>query len=849
MAFYPGEIKIYDEFTGESGGGVPYLNGGVLGKHLAVIPGYFYLAYKGKFLRFASADKSITNINELDFTSFKDDGVNKGNGLAKGRIITFENAHPENNHSFTIDSISEDGRTIYVEEPVFDDDAESADVYDDTIIEAMDFYYNIIPNNSEESYISLTDKGAIQRFTIDGLYASDPSPLNMRISSSSWGWVTNKITNETTGETDEVTVEGGEIVGHKQYFTIRQYFKIAPFALAEQIHNFQDASVIDSFKGANALKYIFRVDGKFDFTDPNIPHTGGISNINGLSNWFNQNNIKSRPEYYFDSVTYKNLDDETLETIDINNITKVAITIKSRNAKFHNTLTFFALDFLYLALNESRYVATPDTTLIQNFLSDRKYMQINTGANGENYGTAYQVLKQIQTTFISASEIKIEFRVDFATEIKTFLKTLPKENRNFFFSVTTQDRLITSTIQTDRVPVLIPLNQIEWDKSNSGLLLAYDNLRAYHFPQIRTHARTSISGYEGDPVYVEFPVQLETLSVGGITPTILKSGFQIVVRKEGKENFILEEKLFDASLVRKLEGVQTIDISESKNFRDMPEEYNVSYIKRDEDFDNDSLKGFLPHHAFVLRYDYWNKLIQDSERFKYDLFKNIENPTEAWNTLQRNGWALALRYVGEVQGYEGISEIFDQYWPVEVKALGEEPDSGPVFTSSVQYLDAETMLVVPGIIAGKKTYIKRTFIGDFSSMPEGYNSFFGYLFADLESIGGLTNKRFGSTEFDSEDDCPFIAPPYTPADGNIPDHSWASRNVRINIFNFTKITVESIYDDNKDGWSFRAGSILIFPRLGLMAGCFILTEEGGYELNERENRINLENCDDTSYSS
>ena len=880
MSFIFEEVKFYDEFTGAGGGGTTYPNEGVMAKVEAWITGYFYLAYKNKDLRFDEPTKTITNINELDFSSFYDDGALVGQGLAPRRNITFENT-ASNNSTFTIDTISEDGRTITVLEAIVTEDALDCDLYDDTLVEALDFYYNLTPTNNAnvaernlvslggvvteretdaDLFGSLTDKGAIQRFSIDDLYASDVAPANMLVTSSSFGWVTNKITNQATGETSEVTVEGVDIVDHKQTFLIKQTFRISPFALAEQIENFRNGTPIppDYFSDGNNLKYICKVDGKFDATDPNIPHTGNRIDTNSLTNWFNQNNIRSRAEYYFEAITYKDALGATLDSLDIEKVVSVVITIKSRSVPFHGVDSKFAVDFVYFPLNEERYIYTPDTTLIQNFLNDRRFLPIETINNGEQFGTAYQVLKDVNPLLIDDFTIEVSLDVDFSAEIKAFLKTLSLEDRNFFFSVTTQDSAISTTQQSDNVPVLAPVNQVAWDKSDSTLLTAVENIRAYHFPNIDENPKTSVGGYEGDPVYVQFPFRLESLVSEGVSPTINRVGMTVVSIREGKDDFVLEEKILEVSNERKEFDIgdtvlrQSMSIESSRNYIGMPVEYNTVSIERDESYDFGTLAGYVMSYAFVLRYDFWAKLISDAERFKNDIFEDITNPTEAWNTLQQNGWSLKVKFTAEVTGYTDFTEEFFHYWDIDCKYLGAEPDVAPIFESATTYFDVATGLQVGGIVRGGKTLISTTYTGDFSSVPYFCDTFYAYIFADLETIGGPQNRRFASSEFDSEDDSPFTAGALDLA----ADSSWASANLRVNIYNFTSIVASTIYEDKNDNsiersgsaWSYRSENIIFFPRLGCFNGCFILTEVGAYVLNERGQRIQLESCEEITSS-
>jgi len=835
-------VTHYDEFTGAGGGGVPYQNGNILNRYQTWIDFYSYLAFENKFLRFTESTKTIENIDEIDFDDFRDDGDLKGRGLAAGRLITVTGTD-DNDGNYTIASISEDGRTITVVEALTDEDAEDANIYDATPVTAVDFYYNLIPNNEQASYLSLTDTGSIQRFSGQDLEAGNTSPAAMLITSGSFAWVTNEITDEIIGETDEVTIEGRDTVDFRQQFRIKQYWHIAPYWTNAQLVNFQNGTLPDYFQGGNSLKYITRIDGKLTFTEVVPAHTGEQADALGRTCWFDQNNIRSRVEYYIDSITYTDPDTNTVDKPDIEKITDVSVTIKSRSGKFVTLLSKFVLDFFYCPLNDNRYVFTPDTTLKQNLLNDRKLLLLGQTANGENNGTAYQVLKNITGNFIDAETIRVDFKINFATEIKDFLKTLPEENRQFAISVTTQDVAITETEQSDRVAVLCDFNAVGWDKSTPDLVEAVDNIRIYSFPNIDFDPRVTVSGWEGDPIYAQFPFLFDITQVDGESPTILNCGFQIVAFKEGEEDFVLDEKIFDTSFVRKLEGVQTIDFSESRNFDDMPDEFNTSSIRREEIFDISNQRGFMASHAFILDYEFWAKLISDGERNKYPIFEEIESPTRAWNTIQESGWSVKIRFKVEVEGGNGFIETFDQYWDINCKALGEEPDEPPISTLAIKYEQLDNGFETDGISAATKTLITATYTGDYSTYPDSLTSPFAYIFADVENTGGLTTRRFASTEFNSGENSPFIAPDAPVTDAT---QSWASENMRINIIGDTKIVAQTIYDESISNWQYRTPNILIFPRLGFYSSCFILTEEGGYMLNENGQRIRLEVCEPLS---
>lgn len=430
-------VTHYDEFTGLAGGGVSYPNGGVMNKMQAVIEFYTFLSRENKNLIFDAATKTITNNDPDDTSSFiqNPDGTP---AFRPGMIIEVEDT-VSNNGTYTIASAT--ATVITTVEALVNETDTDCSFYDDTPITALDFYYNLIDNTAQENYISLTDKGAIQRFTVDGLDATDlATTLNMLVSSASFGWVTNEITNLNTGETSEVTIIGMDITDHKQYFKITHTYWIAPFATRDQLINFQRRFSPDYFADVNALKYICKLDAKFSFTDPDIPHTGKLIDTNGLTNWFDQNNIRSLPDYYVETITYADASDSSsIDVMDFNKVNDVVVTLKSRNGKFVALETVCVLDFVYIPLDVDSYINTPQTTLRQNFMNDRCMITEGTMSTGEYSGTDYQVFGDIDCVFIDANTIELRFEIDMSTFLKDALKLKDDNDRNYFISVTTQN--------------------------------------------------------------------------------------------------------------------------------------------------------------------------------------------------------------------------------------------------------------------------------------------------------------------------------------------------------------------------------------------------------------------------
>ena len=813
------DITHYDEFSEEAGGGVPQVNGNVGGKHISVIEGYFYRAALDKYLQFLP-DGTVENINELDGETWA------SLGFVVGATVSFENT-VSNNVTTVITAL--DGMLMTTEAVgIFvDETVDLVDVYDDTPVTCVDFYYNLIENSDPESYYSRTDAGAVQRFSAtgfedDGSGSDENDPINMLVASESFGWVTNTLVDEDLGETDQVRITNVGTTAHKQYFLINHIFFIAPFTLAEQKLNFENETPPEYLSGGRSLKYIARVDGNTSCGCGLAEggHTGSQTTPDGCIAWFNQNNKKTRAEYYFDSITFADPSAVALESIDINKVVSVVITIKSRNGKFQfdANQTRLILAFTYLPLNTDRYIFTPDTLLRENFINDRCNMLVEAGVTAADFeGTDYQVLTNVRSNFVDVNTITVSFDVDFDTALKTLWESLPEENRYYFFSVMTQDCDISTTQQSDRVNVLCPLNQIEWDKEIVDLIAEYDGLHVIQFPETEdTQATENVAGYEGDPVAVSFPFTL--LQPDNLNPTLLTAGFEIVATKAGMDDFVLEGKIFDVSLVRKLDGVQTISESETRDFKDMPDVYKTISLERDSVYDDVGsgsdlldMAGFIAKYPFVLRYEYWAALISQAEQYQYEIFEEIETTSQSWDTLQSDGWVLQVKFTGTARAYADYIQTFAQYWDITVKTFGETPDSGPTLTHTRIFEDIDEDIQVDGILSGKRTRITDIWAGDFSAIPSPYTTPYAYIFADYNG-GGINVRRFASSKFDSDADSPFSSEGLSALAGS--SDSWSTDNVLVSIFGTTHVIMQTIYDDRFDNWT-RTKEELLFPaRLG-----------------------------------
>lgn len=811
-------VTFTDEFTGSGGGGVAYLNGGVMDKMIATIDFYSLLQYSG-ILKFLASNKTININNQADTTNFI------ALGWRMGMTITVEGSG-SNNGTYTIAAVSTQSITT-VEALINEVGVSNASIFDDTPITALDLYYNLINNRvSRETYVSLTDKNSNQRFSALGLDASDTATsVPFLVSTSSMGWVTNEIADTTTGEVSGVTIKGRGITAHKQKFRITHEFFVAPLWIREQFNNFETITAPDYYSLNQSLGYIFRLNGKFSFENPAGEYTGGNIDTAGVSNWFNSNNQQTVPEYTFDSIAYTDVATSLpLDRLDTGKEVLVAITIKSRNSLFvkqspsSGASTAFALGFIYNALDASRYINTPNRTLRQNLLNDRKFFNaFDSASNGEYFGTDYQVLKDISVTAFAAGQVTISFKVDFSAEIKALFAGVDITDRNYSFVITTQNVDIITTEQSDRVPILTAFDNADYDQDNGALVTAgAAGFIVYNYPNINTNPANQVRDYEGAPVYAKFPFRIKSQVINGISPSAKQIGMQVVLVKAGESDFVLEGQEFDCSYSNKLNaivagqpvaGIQ-LDFNTTRGLISYAgDPYNTISLVNDASYNSGVNLGYVFNYAFVLRYETWLSLIQKSSEFEFPLFSDIADPTERWFALIVAGWTIKLKFYANIEGYDGWVTNLYCYTDIQIKALGSAADAGPVFTAVTKYYDFETATEVQSILTDKKTLIITTYTrtsGVISGTP------WGYLFETIPSTGSIFNRRFASSEYDSESDSPFTSPGNDPAKTS----GHESANVAVNLFGTSYVTVSTIYDDSILNLARNNPNMAIITKLG-----------------------------------
>lgn len=804
------DIKFYDvDFVGTGGGGVNYLNGGIFNKLQVVMEIACERSLKDVDLEFVAADKTITYNPANGYYNFIEEG------WAVGRTIEVTGTG-SNDGTYTIAAVTP--YVVTVVEALTDESATNCNVYDTTPVTDIDLLYNLLANGVNDTYRSLTDTNALQRFTATGLDASDTmTEVSFSVNSNSYGWVTNNLTGADTNS--EVKIVGDGITDFVQSFIITQTFTIAPFWIAQQFNNLVNGITPDIYP----LRYLCQIDARNE--TPEVIHTGGVSSTNGIGTWFDANNIGGLPDVYVSDITYQTADG-AVEKLDFTKENTVRITLNSRSSCFANSPseTIFAVDFFYAPLNSDRYTAT-ETTLRQNLLNDRVVINTTSAAtDGQYFGTDYQVLKDVVIDDFSSSQLVVELKIDFATAIKDFLTGLSLENRCYGIVVTTQDIAVSTTAQSSRVSVLCDFQNMTYDPRNADLLEVGDFV-CYSFPQTVSGSHNNLLAMSGQPCIAQMPFQVLGTAVDGVTPTLMSAGMAIVMAKEGEDDFVLEQYTFDASQAKKINGIQTIDSSVLRGYVTYDgDPFNIISLQRNEVGDSGDLKGFVLSYAFVPRYEYWYSITPNP----FDL----ENATEYWKELVQDGWEPKVRFNASVKGYDDFITEFDAYTDLTIQ-------DGEV-TVDIKYYN-ETGYEVGALLKGTRTLIQATFTGDLTT-PSGFDNLYGFLFVDYVTTGGTTKRRTASSINTGESDTPFTAG-YADPDADFSYTGNATLNVYINPLDPTDITAKLLtwYDETVDNWGVSGLTPLVVAQAGFYAEPSFMAFEDGDDMEFEDETLMVYN--------
>jgi len=370
---------------------------------------------EGVNMKFLASDDSIQRLDG-GLSSFIADGFRIGDTIAVTGTAS-------NNGTYTISEISDE--FIFITGALTNETV-IANIFGDTPVTSMDFYPNLIENNSGFDLLNLTDRETIPKYYADTITTDPLNPTLMVVGTNSKGWVT---------PADQATIYRLSFTNHIQIFVISHTFNIAPIFLANQLSNLKHglAPASGAYQDRACLKYVYTIDARFTALDPDASHTtdGNVTFPKGQTGWFNEF-LNGRPSVWTkESLLYTDgVTGEGLTAIDYSKVTDVNANLYCQVAAGD----YYMVQVMYLPQNEDEYINTL-TDFKTNFIYERALVTIGAGAvQGENTGD-YHFLKNVVATATTANSTNITFQIDFSSVLETLFDCKDSDNLNYLIFI------------------------------------------------------------------------------------------------------------------------------------------------------------------------------------------------------------------------------------------------------------------------------------------------------------------------------------------------------------------------------------------------------------------------------
>ncbi len=606
-----------------------------------------------------------------------------------------------------------------------------------TQINAIDFYPNLIENNSPLSFTSLTDNQSICKQSASKTNWVATETVNLSQATQSDGWRTG---NGTVIKNTDANLASN----YRQEFLITHSIWITPLYLSG------DTVILDGrlyypsyFLDTNSLKYVARIDGRFDTVNPTAPHTTPADYPYQLGNigWFDEFLNGGVADYTLTSVRYVDLlTGDPVTEIQIDRVTVVIAVIHSASGRFTGT-TKQAVNFFYCPDDQSDYVSTKTTDLLENFRFDHKL--INSGAanvNGINYGTDYQALTNIASVIDSANQLTLTFSVDLSQQTKTFLKSKDEGNRKYILAVTPQRESSTMLADTDRNAVLIDFNLVSYDLDDSSLL-SWRDILFYQYPDTTTNSYTDYKGVIGDHILTKS--QFNVKNTG--TPINLIAQIQVVNSVTG-ESFNLEQYTQQFPESEVINGAVCDSVAPTiLQYNLLPSDpRNQAYLTRNVALDTSSSFGYEFNYGFVARYEEWRQVQSFDSAFACD-------HAQDWSIYSlKPDWDIKFIMTVNVLGANDHTTEFKRTANLTIIDDSYSNDGfGGIITSLIQtfYTNGSNFIDAKGLIfSDQNTHVKMTLTGDFSALPASATGYYAYLALDVPGTGGEFTRDICTSE-------------------------------------------------------------------------------------------------------
>ncbi len=511
-------------------------------------------------------------------------------------------------------------------------------------IKGIKYQYNWKENSAQPSYISEVD-GSDIILMHDDVDAGNNTQLPMT------------FLGNLDYQVGSATVEGVAIVDTYIYtskFRIVHYTEVTPFLLAK-INSATSLNEYDSLKNginradyinAKCVKFIYKIGGYYQYTDPNrvqiYEDTETLGDTGGFSENFNTGLTN-----YSISTQFKNAAFTVIPSLELtSNVQYFTITItNTTDVPFNVLSTLAVINFGKVASDPGEYQNT-GRTYKENFVRDMAAKFVGAGiADGENHGTDYQVIENVNLTFVSGSVIQMTGQIIFGAEA---LARLSESNEpRYILWVTAADYRLSSD-ESDRVNLIASLDDFYVNITAPGLIVNETKFIRHPENDFDLAGQDEIGVFPYDEVVAraQFQIDRTLYPTDIVSLKSLRGRIKIKNPTSGME-FVLDSfSINTLGLGLDSSGYQYIDIAQPRSYHipDTEPRKNI-VIKRRGDLDTADQFFYDFIFPFMNRWEYWEALAGVNAAF-FNTGEPNNGQNHEWNryTSTISGWKMYFEF-------------------------------------------------------------------------------------------------------------------------------------------------------------------------------------------------------------
>jgi hypothetical protein len=498
---------------------------------------------------------------------------------------------------------------------------------------------------------------------------------------------------------------GGERDNQTYIYELNQVLFIHPFYLPNQFLNLTNKFPIQPkyFRKENCLKYTARIRAYREIQDPNVFQEGIIQEQDGQTGWFNEEFNGGTSLYKAENLTY----DNSIQALDIRRNTRVTFDIIA-DASLAAAPYYVYLNFIILPEEDNDFKRR-NQLQAENFVFDRaEQFRGGTIVNGENFGTGYQVFKDVTVTAKTANSVEVSAYIDFGSDAIDKINTL--SDGGYQIAAYTNMGPSETADQCHFTTMLIDVNNVQTEVTDTIVAITTDLIR--HDKNNLTNFPASNNLKVEDEIVAESLILIDhTATTGFPSSQIDTLSSQIVAKKTGEADVILLNEDFSLIGQPLIGAVRDISTNPTTGFNVNPTEIRANFRAYRSRADDTGLKyGYRVQFPFLYRWEYWQQLLLTSPPNDfYDALKEFNGYNENWIRLEGlTGWSIEHRLQATVT-FSGVQKKInhDELIPADDYLANTD-----WINEEIQSFDGVTQisyLTDPYIIKNKKTTIKASF--------------------------------------------------------------------------------------------------------------------------------------------